>query len=176
MIVVGVAGGLVAALRRVSERRRTGVWAGLAILRMQGRGRLIAFAVLAVCAQVARNWLMLHAIGVNVSIFDAMALLIVMFTIGQLPIGPSIGACCSRPHPWLQRRGCDRRRRGAADSHRHRWRALLRGVGDHRPDRRGPTQHESRNRRRARHRGGSHLGLTNRPSSSREVGPAPYVV
>lgn len=91
VIVVGVAGGLVAALHRVSERRRTGVWAGLAILRMQGRGRLITFAVLAVCAQVARNWLMLHAIGVNVSIFDAMALLIVMFTIGQLPIGPSTG-------------------------------------------------------------------------------------
>jgi hypothetical protein len=91
VIVVGVAGGLVAALRRVSGRRRTGVWAGLAILRMQGRGRLVTFAVLAVCAQVARNWLMLHAIGVNVSIFDAMALLIVMFTIGQLPIGPSTG-------------------------------------------------------------------------------------
>ena len=91
VIVVGVAGGLVAALRRVSERRRTGVWAGLAILRMHGRGRLITFAVLAVCAQVTRNWLMLHAIGVNVSIFDAMALLIVMFTIGQLPIGPSTG-------------------------------------------------------------------------------------
>ena len=47
--------------------------------------------LLAVCAQVARNWLMLHAIGVNVSIFDAMALLIAMFTLGQLPIGPSIG-------------------------------------------------------------------------------------
>ena len=47
--------------------------------------------MLAVCAQVARNWLMLHAIGVNVSVFDAMALLIAMFTLGQLPIGPSIG-------------------------------------------------------------------------------------
>jgi len=91
VIVVGVAGALVAALHRVSERRRTGFGAGLAILRMQGRGRLITFAVLAVCAQVARNWLMLHAIGVNVSIFDAMALLIVMFTVGQLPIGPSTG-------------------------------------------------------------------------------------
>jgi hypothetical protein len=28
---------------------------------------------------------------VHVSVFDAMALLIAMFTIGQLPIGPSIG-------------------------------------------------------------------------------------
>jgi hypothetical protein len=34
---------------------------------------------------------MLHAIGVQVSIFDSMALLIVMFTVGQLPIGPSTG-------------------------------------------------------------------------------------
>ena len=34
---------------------------------------------------------MLHAIGVNVSVFDAMAVLITMFTLGQLPIGPSIG-------------------------------------------------------------------------------------
>ena len=57
---------------------------------MQSRGRLVTFALLAVCAQVLRNWLMLHAVGVHVSIFDSMALLIVMFTVGQLPIGPSI--------------------------------------------------------------------------------------
>jgi uncharacterized membrane protein YbhN (UPF0104 family) len=83
--------GAVAALRRVSERHRTGLWTGLAVMRKHGRGRVIAFTVLAVCAQVVRNWLMLHAIGVNVSVFDAMALLIAMFTLGQLPIGPSIG-------------------------------------------------------------------------------------
>jgi hypothetical protein len=40
---------------------------------------------------VLRNWLMLRAIGVDVSIFSSMALLIVMFTVGQLPIGPSTG-------------------------------------------------------------------------------------
>ena len=34
---------------------------------------------------------MLHAIDVNVSVFGALALLIAMFTLGQLPIGPSIG-------------------------------------------------------------------------------------
>jgi len=83
--------GAVSALRRVSERHQTGLWAGLAIVRKHSRGRVISFTVLAVCAQVARNWLMLHAIGVNVSVFDAMALLIAMFTLGQLPIGPSIG-------------------------------------------------------------------------------------
>ncbi len=91
VIAVASTIGAVTALRRVSERHRTGLWAGLAVMRKHGRGRVIAFTVLAVCAQVARNWLMLHAIGVNVSIFDAMALLIAIFTLGQLPVGPSIG-------------------------------------------------------------------------------------
>ena len=91
VIIVRLTAGVVAALRRVSQRHQTGLWAGLAILRIPGRGRLITFAVLAVCAQVARNWLMLQAIGVNISVFDSMALLIVMFTVGQLPIGPSTG-------------------------------------------------------------------------------------
>jgi hypothetical protein len=90
LIIVAMAG-LTAGLRRVSERHRTGLGAGLAVLRMQGRGRLIGFALVAVCAQVLRNWLMLRAVGVDVSIFDSMALLIVMFTVGQLPIGPSTG-------------------------------------------------------------------------------------
>ncbi len=90
-LIIALMAGLVAVLRRVSDRHRTGLGAGLAVLRMQSRGRLITFAVLAVCAQVLRNWLMLRAIGVNVSIFDSMALLIVMFTVGQLPIGPSTG-------------------------------------------------------------------------------------
>ena len=91
VIAVAIMGGAVAALGRVSRRHRTGLWAGLAVVRNKGRGRVIAFTLLAVCAQVARNWLMLHAIGVNVSVFDAMALLIAMFTLGQLPVGPSIG-------------------------------------------------------------------------------------
>ena len=90
-IAVALMGGAVVGLRRVSECRRTGLWAGLAVLRGAGRGRMIAFTLLAVCAQVARNWLMLHAIGVNVSVFGAMAWLIAMFTLGQLPVGPSSG-------------------------------------------------------------------------------------
>lgn len=90
-LIIALMAGLVAVLHRVSHRHRTGLGAGLAVLRMKGRGRLIAFALLAVCAQVLRNWLMLRAIGVHVSIFDSMALLIVMFTVGQLPIGPSTG-------------------------------------------------------------------------------------
>jgi uncharacterized membrane protein YbhN (UPF0104 family) len=91
LIAIAVIAGAVAVLRRLSKRHRTGLWAGLAVLRRPGRARMITFVLAAVCAQVARNWLMLHAIGVNVSVFDAMAVLITMFTLGQLPIGPSIG-------------------------------------------------------------------------------------
>jgi hypothetical protein len=90
-IIIAVVAGLTAGLRHVSGRCRTGLGAGLAVLRLQSRGRLIFFAVLAVSTQVLRNWLMLRAVGVDVSIFDAMALLIVIFTVGQLPIGPSTG-------------------------------------------------------------------------------------
>ncbi len=90
-LIIALMAGLVTGLCRVSDRHRTGLGAGLAVLRMKSRGRLITFALLAICAQVLRNWLMLHAIGVHVSIFDSMALLIVMFTVGQLPIGPSTG-------------------------------------------------------------------------------------
>jgi uncharacterized membrane protein YbhN (UPF0104 family) len=90
-IAVGLVAGAMICLRRFSERHRKGLWVGLAVMRTKTRGRLIAFALIAVCAQVVRNWLMLHAIGEDVSIFDAMALLIAMFTLGQLPFGPSIG-------------------------------------------------------------------------------------
>jgi uncharacterized membrane protein YbhN (UPF0104 family) len=91
VIAIAVMTGALIALRRACDRRRTGLWTGLAIVRGLGRERMIAFVLLSVCAQIARNWLMLHAIGVNVSVFDSMALLIAMFTLGQIPIGPSVG-------------------------------------------------------------------------------------
>jgi uncharacterized membrane protein YbhN (UPF0104 family) len=94
-IAIGLMAGAVAVLRRVSQRRRAGLWAGLAILRKTGRVRMTGLVLLAVCAQIARNWLMLRAIGVDVSVLDAMALLIAMFTLGQLPIGPSMGAAAA---------------------------------------------------------------------------------
>ena len=91
VIAVVLIAGVVIGLRTLSHRCRTGPWAGLAVVRGKGRGRMITSTLVAVCAQVARNWLMLRAIGVDVSVFAAMAWLIAMFTIGQLPIGPSIG-------------------------------------------------------------------------------------
>ena len=151
-IAVAVQAGAVVGLRRVSERRRTGLWAGLAVFRKQSRGRMIAFTLLAVCAQVARNWLMLHAIGVEVSIFDAMALLIAMFTLGQLPIGPSIGPAAAVLILGAHGVAATAAAGVLLDGHRHRRLPLLRRVGDHRPDHHGPTQRRFRNHRgTARH-------------------------
>jgi hypothetical protein len=69
---------------------------GLAIARtVGGRARLFGFVLIAVLAQVARNWLLLHAVGVDASVFDATAVLIAVVTLGQLPFGLSVGAAAS---------------------------------------------------------------------------------
>ena len=93
VLCVAAAVGLVSGLGVLSRRRTTGLWAGLAILRsLEGRGRILALVLVAVFAQIARNWLALHAIGVDASVFDAIAVLIAMVTLSQLPLGPSVGA------------------------------------------------------------------------------------
>jgi uncharacterized membrane protein YbhN (UPF0104 family) len=88
LAVLGVVG-----LTRLANSRPDGVWSGLAVLRsLKGRGRVISLVLVAVFAQIARNWLALHAIGVDASVFDAVAVLIAMVILSQLPIGPSVGA------------------------------------------------------------------------------------
>jgi len=94
VIAVVVALTVMAGLRHVADTRHVGLWNGLAVMH-RGRGRMIAFVLLGIGAQVARNWLVFRGIGVHVSIFDAIALLIAIFTIGQLPIGPSLGAAAA---------------------------------------------------------------------------------
>jgi hypothetical protein len=91
VLAMAVALAAIAGLRRLSKCRQFGLWSGLAVMRT-GRKRMIALVLLAVGAQVARNWLVLRGIGSSASLFDAIALLIAMFTLGQLPIGPSLGA------------------------------------------------------------------------------------
>jgi hypothetical protein len=89
---VAVVAGIVAGLRRISDQHRAGLWLGLAVVRDKGRGRMIAFVLLAICAQISRNFVILHALGVDVSVLDSIALLIAMFTLGQLPVGPGLAA------------------------------------------------------------------------------------
>ena len=93
VICVVVSIGLTAGLSVLSRRRTTGLWSGLAILRgLEGRRSVVGLVLIAVVAQIARNWLALHAIGVDASVFDAVAVLIVLVTLSQLPLGPSVGA------------------------------------------------------------------------------------
>jgi uncharacterized membrane protein YbhN (UPF0104 family) len=93
VLCVSAAGAATFGLHRLAGRRTAGPWSGLAILRdLKGREALVGLVVLAVGAQIARNWLALHAIGVDASLFDAIAVLIALVTLSQLPIGPSVGA------------------------------------------------------------------------------------
>jgi uncharacterized membrane protein YbhN (UPF0104 family) len=88
--VIGLAS---AGLRHLALRKGRELWKGLAVLRsLRGGSRVVAFVLLAVFAQIFRNWLLLHAVGVDASFFDAIAVLIAVVTLGQLPVGPSVGA------------------------------------------------------------------------------------
>jgi uncharacterized membrane protein YbhN (UPF0104 family) len=92
-LCVAAATGAVMGLSVLSRRRRAGVWSGLAILRsLDGRSRVVALVLIAVFAQIARNWLALNAIGVDASVFDAIAVLIALVALSTLPLGPSVGA------------------------------------------------------------------------------------
>jgi uncharacterized membrane protein YbhN (UPF0104 family) len=96
LLCLGFGLAVIAALTRVARDRRDGFWKGLAVMRgVQGRSSIIGLVVFAVCAQIARNWLVLHGIGVDSSILDATALLIGVAVIGVLPIGPSLGAAAA---------------------------------------------------------------------------------
>src|ERR671910_566743 len=85
-----------AGLRQLAFRKGRELWRGLAVLRsLHGGSRVIGFVLVAVFAQIFRNWLLLHAVGVNASFFDAIAVLIAVVTLGQLPVGPSVGAAAA---------------------------------------------------------------------------------
>jgi hypothetical protein len=96
VLVVAAMLAAVAGLGGIARRRRSGLWIGLAVMRdLRGRGRLVALVVTGVVAQIARNWLILHAVGVDASILDAIAVLIVTVSLSPLPIGPSVGAAAA---------------------------------------------------------------------------------
>jgi hypothetical protein len=93
VLCVAASFGLIWALSVLARRRTTGLWSGLAVLRgLDDRSRIVGLVLIAVVAQIARNWLALHAVGVDASPFDAVAVLIALVTLSQLPLGPSVGA------------------------------------------------------------------------------------
>jgi uncharacterized membrane protein YbhN (UPF0104 family) len=91
-----VVGGASAALRPLALRKGRELWQGLAVVRsLRGGSRVVGLVLVAVFAQILRNWLLLHAVGVDASFFDAIAVLIAVVTLGQLPVGPSVGAAAA---------------------------------------------------------------------------------
>jgi uncharacterized membrane protein YbhN (UPF0104 family) len=85
-----------AGLRHLALGKGRELWKGLSVLRsVRGGGRVIAFVLVAVFAQIFRNWMLLHAVGVDASFFDAIAVLIAVVSLGQLPVGPSVGAAAA---------------------------------------------------------------------------------
>jgi uncharacterized membrane protein YbhN (UPF0104 family) len=83
-------------LRSLAVRGGRNVWRGLAVLRsLRGHTTIIGLILIAVFAQIARNWLLLHAVGVHASPLDAVAVLIALITLAQLPLGLSTGAAAA---------------------------------------------------------------------------------
>ncbi len=56
---------------------------------------LAVTVLLQVVALLVRSRLLLRAVGVDASFFDAIAVLIAVVTLGQLPVGPSVGAAAA---------------------------------------------------------------------------------
>jgi uncharacterized membrane protein YbhN (UPF0104 family) len=93
IVAFAVVAGVSTGLRHLALRQGRKVWRGLAVLRTLGGGsRVVGFVLIAVFAQILRNWLLLHAVGVDASLFDAIAVLIAVVTLSQLPTGPTVGA------------------------------------------------------------------------------------
>jgi hypothetical protein len=96
LIGLAVVGTASAGLRHLALRKGRELWKGLAVLRsVRGGARMIGFMLVAVLAQVFRNWLLLNAVGVNASFFDAIAVLIAVVALYQLPLGPGVGAAAA---------------------------------------------------------------------------------
>jgi hypothetical protein len=96
LVCLGAVAAISAALRKVAFAGVRWLRSGLSVMRsLDGSARLTGFVLIAVLAQIARNWLMLHAVGVDASVFDAIAVLIAVVTLGQLPFGLSVGAAAS---------------------------------------------------------------------------------
>jgi hypothetical protein len=94
LVVLAVALGISSGLRSLARGTGRGLRRGLHVMRsLNGSALIIGLILVATFAQIARNWLVLHAVGVHdVTVFDATAVLIAQVTLAQLPLGPTTGA------------------------------------------------------------------------------------
>jgi uncharacterized membrane protein YbhN (UPF0104 family) len=134
IIAFAVIGALSAGLRQLALRKGRDVWRGLAVLHnLSHGGRVIGFVLVAVFSQIFRNWMLLHAVGVDASFFDAIAVLIAVVTLGQLPVGPSVGAAAAVLILGSDGVAAAAAAGGPDDGDGHPRRTVLRGVGRRRP-------------------------------------------
>jgi uncharacterized membrane protein YbhN (UPF0104 family) len=98
-IPLAVLGGAAAVMSLAAwfvRERREGFWKGLEVMRgLRSRNRIIALVIFAVSMQVARNWLVLEGLGVDITVLDSVALLIATAALGFLPAGPGLVAACA---------------------------------------------------------------------------------
>ncbi len=94
IVFLAVALAVSSGLRSLARGTGRGLRRGLNVMRhLNGSVWIIGLILVATFAQIARNWLLLHAVGVtDVTVFDATAVLIAQVTLAQLPLGPSTGA------------------------------------------------------------------------------------
>ena len=93
LVVLAVALAVSSGLRSLAVGTGRGLRRGLHVMRsLNGSATIVALILVATFSQIARNWLVLHAVGVDVSVFDATAVLIAQVTLAQLPLGPTTGA------------------------------------------------------------------------------------
>ena len=93
MAIVAGATAAIAGAGRFVRDRREGFWQGLDVMRgLKSRNVIIALVMFATGAQVVRNMIVLQGIGIDISVFDAVALLIASAAVGLLPVGPTLGA------------------------------------------------------------------------------------
>src|SRR3954453_864123 len=96
LIALAAVGPVSAALRQLALRKGRQLWRGLAVLRsFAGGSRVLGFVLVAVVAQILRNWILLRAVGGGAALLDATAVLIAVVTLGQLPVGPTVGAAAA---------------------------------------------------------------------------------
>ena len=96
LVFVGAIASLGLVMRRLAVRKGRALWRGLAVVRRPRQGsQIIGLVLIAVFAQIFRTWLLLHAVGIDASFFDAIAVLIAVVTLSTLPVGPSVGAAAA---------------------------------------------------------------------------------
>ena len=96
IIAIAVIATVSAGLRHLALREGRELWSGLQVLReLRGGSLVVLFVLIAVFSQIFRNWMLLHAVGVDASFFDSIAVLIALVTLSQLPVGPSVGAAAA---------------------------------------------------------------------------------